>query len=890
MSSPDVGGSTAGGLTQGMFARVRELFGEACLLPEDERAAFIESRTAGCTELRSAVMELLEALEQSPRTAEAAPIAGITISQAAGGDMPEMIGPYQILRTIGEGGMGIVYLAKQVNPLREVAIKIVRVGRFSAPLRARFGREIRVLGRLEHPGITRIYEAGTARTPEGDAAYFAMEYVRGERLDRAVESLALDTRARVEIVAKIADAVQHAHTKGIIHRDLKPGNILLTTGDSDIGSSVAGSSDGGRLPGLQPKILDFGVARLMDPDTQHTVVTETGLVIGTIGYMSPEQLSGDVHAIDARTDVYAIGVILYELLTGRLPHDVRGKSLAEAARIVRDEPPGSFTTAGSAGIQRIDRDLQTIVLRAIERDRDRRYPTAASLAEDLRRYLHDQPILARPPSTIYQLGKFARRNKGLVAGAGAAVLALVAGLLVSTGMFFKEQHARKHADAKDRLSTAVRGYMIDGLLMAASPERKGYDVKMLDVLKDASKGLHERFKNDPEVEANIRCDLGNVLAQIGRFDEAKAEYEAAIPLLEQTRGRDDVQTCNALTGLATVLQQLHQDEAWLKVARDALARCDRALPLDHPQRLLAVYHVGGALVTLQRYDEARGILREGLALAEKDPASAREALGGILNWLGTCEQLSGTKQDTIQIRRKLLDFTLKAYGPEHRNTLAARNNLAIGLKNNDQLKEAIEVARGIPDAIEKTYPPGHPVRADVYHMMGVLLGSDNQFEESEHYLKLAYQINSDAAKQFDWMTEQRIHGLRQLYARWPGHAEHLHGWCLHAIKARMMLAHAHEMQNLPDVINQVIKQCDSVGRQETPESLLDGVWKAKDELAPAGHARRAAFYANFVRASVNAKHTKDAAEAMGLAAESLSYATEPEVASALVAAARDMLK
>lgn len=342
--------------------------------------------------------------------------------------------------------------------------------------------------------------------------------------------------------------------------------------------------------------------------------------------------------------------------------------------------------------------------------------------------------------------------------------------------------------------------------------------------------------------------------------------------------------------VATVLQQLHDDEAWLRVARDALERCDRALPPAHPQRLIAVSHVGGALVTLGRYDEARPILRDGLALAETDPIAAREALGGMLNWLGACEQFSGTKEDAVIARRRCLEFVLARYGPESHHALAARNNLAVVLKNNRQLSEAIEVARGIPAAVEKMYPPGHPVRADAYAMMGILLGADNQFEESERYLMLAYQINSDAVKEFDWMTEQRIRGLRNLYSRWPGHAEQLYRWCLDGIKARLMLARSHEYQNLPDALEFARKECTDAGRPESPTTLLDAVWESRDTLAPPGHARRAAFYANFVRAAVGHARTQHAAEAMALADESLSYATEPENAKALVAAARDMLK
>jgi WD40 repeat protein len=413
--------------------QIGDIFLEARERAGPERAAVLDRRCAGDVTLRAEVEALLQydATHHQDLLSENALRAGRQFGTgitaipptAESVPRPEQIGRYHIVRSIGEGGMGVVYLAEQDAPRRTVALKLLRPGCLSPSLLRRFELEAEVLGRLQHPGIAQVFEAGTADTGSGPQPFFAMELIVGRPLTEHAAASHLDIRQRLELLAKVCDAVQHAHQKGIIHRDLKPANILVDARG-------------------QPKILDFGVARATDADLRATVPeTVPGQIIGTLAYMSPEQISGDSRELDTRSDVYSLGVVGYELLAGRVPLDVSSKTIPQAARTIMEEEPPSLGTVNRA----FRGDLATIVGKALEKDKNRRYQSASELAEDLRRYLAAQPILARPATTFYQLRKFVRRNRGLVASAAVVFLVLASGIVASTTFGVRAVRAAREA-------------------------------------------------------------------------------------------------------------------------------------------------------------------------------------------------------------------------------------------------------------------------------------------------------------------------------------------------------------------------------------------------------------------------------------------------------------
>ncbi|MEZ6242106.1 MAG: protein kinase [Phycisphaerales bacterium] len=445
--------------------RSLELFDEVCDLDPQARARILDARRQSEPAIVEEVERLLKADADDGPLEPGDGIQLLATQLGVQGAPSGRVGRYQIIREIGRGGMGVVFEAEQDDPKRRVALKIMRDSFASTETKRRFRREATILGKLQHPGIAHVYEAQPSASADAGWPYIAMELIDGLPIDTFADKNSLGTRERMELVARACDAVQHAHQRGILHRDLKPANVLVTR---DAAADTGGARRTGGADAIgQPKLLDFGVAGL-DPGehTQSIGHTRSGQVIGTLGYMSPEQLAGDPSRIDTRTDVYSLGVMLYRMLSGRLPHDPPStfKSGEFDPSAVRDAP-----RLGTID-RRLRGDVETIVAKAIETDPERRYASASEFAEDIRRFLRDEPIVARPATMLYQLRKMARRNRPAVLGAATTLVVLVTGVIVAS--WLAVYATREEAAARAARINSDRAAYRAGISAAAASLRE----------------------------------------------------------------------------------------------------------------------------------------------------------------------------------------------------------------------------------------------------------------------------------------------------------------------------------------------------------------------------------------------------------------------------------
>ncbi len=646
--------------------------------------------------------------------------AGLSDTARFEGGAHDWIGHYKLLEKIGEGGCGIVYMAEQREPVRRrVALKVIKLGMDSRHVVARFEAERQALALMDHPNIARVLDGGTT---EAGRPYFVMELVRGIPITRFCDEKKLDTQQRLELFIQVCQAVQHAHQKGIIHRDIKPSNILVADHD---GVPV-------------PKIIDFGIAKATAGETltDKTLFTAFQQFIGTPAYMSPEQAQFSGLDIDTRSDIYSLGVLLYELLTGQTPFEAKrlmAAGLGEIGRIIREEDPPKPSTRLSSLDQaeqttlakarqsdppklvRIMRgDLDWIVMKTIEKDRSRRYETANGLAADIKRFLGNEPVVARPPSTGYKFRKFARRNKLPLTAAILIALTLIVATGVSLGQAKRAIQAKKEASAKAAAERAAREEseailkFMTRVFQSPDPARDGRTITVAETIDRAVTNLNRDLAAQPMRRAQVQSTLGSTYFALGLDQKAIALQEKVRDYYLANFGPDQTNTLSAIHNLATFYFRAGRRDEALKLREQLLQRRRKVLGPEHPDSIAAMNNLAISYAEGGRREEAVTLLEEVLAIRRKGLGPEhQDTLSSVIN-LGNAYFLAGRREEALKLREDALRLCRETLGPEHPATLQAMKNLGISYAAANRQKEALKLREDNLRLCRKALGPEHP--------------------------------------------------------------------------------------------------------------------------------------------------------------------------------------
>ncbi len=645
----------------------------------------------------------------------------------------EVVGPYHLVRVLGFGGMGEVWLAEQKHPVRRsVALKLIKGGMNTREFIARFESERQALALMDHPAIARVFEAGS--TPD-HRPYFAMEYVAGTPITVYCDEHRLSLRERLELFIQVCEGIQHAHQKAIIHRDLKPSNILVTEIDSK----------------PVPKIIDFGLAKaLSEPLTTEAMFTRIGTVIGTPDYMSPEQADSAGQDTDTRTDVYSLGIVLYELLVGALPVDLSRLSFGETLRKLREEdtPPPStrvrrLGTDGAAKAQnrrtdvptlarQLRGDLDAITLKATEKDRSNRYATPSELAADITRYLRDEPVSAHAPGVAYRAAKYVRRHRVGVSAAAVLVLMLAGFAIAQTVQLRRVTRERDRADR-------ITNFMTEMFNVSDPRLSRGKNVTAREILDKASKEIDTGLGKDPELRAQMMQVMGDVYQQLGVYPRSETLLRGSVEIRRRVLGPENPATLLTLGNLGWTLNLEGQYLEAEKLERQVLEAQRRVLGPKHADTLRSMSRVASTLSREGKYAEAETLQRDALALARRLLGMEHPSTISMEGDLALLLSSEGRYAEAEKLNREVLATSQRVLGPDYPTTIKINNNLANTFLFEGRFVEAERLQRETLDIYRRVLGPDNPYTLYLMNSLSATLMAEGHLDQAEEVLHSALE-------------------------------------------------------------------------------------------------------------------------------------------------------